>query len=396
MAILNKIRERIINEIDGVKNDAIKMADYIFDNPEVSEKEFNTQKFLVDKLEKNGFKVETGSGGLETAFRAEFDFKKSGPAVAFIAEYDALPEIGHACHHHIIASSAINTAVALSKLDGMLRGRIVVVGTPAEELNEAKKVMIENGALKGLDIALMFHGGCKNSTRLIVLAVEYLKFTFKGKASHAAAAPHEGINALDAVIMLFNSINALRQQLKDDVRIHGNIVDGGKVINLIPETSSAIFWIRSQSKKYLDKVVKKVKDCARGAALQTGADLEISKLQEGGVDLLENKALIEEFKKNFKSLGGDFDSRPCVLGSSDIGNLSYVIPVIHPMVKTSGDDCALHTVEFLKYGKSGKAHDGMILGMKAMALTAARAFLDDGFIKSVKSDFDLALKKSKD
>jgi amidohydrolase len=307
--------------------------------------------------------------------------------VAFIAEYDALPQMGHACHHHIIAAGLVNTAIALSRLKGELCGKIVVMGTPAEEGMGAKGIMSKNGAFKGLDVGLMFHGGSKNNTKLIVLAEDGLEFAYKGKAAHAAAAPYEGINALDAVILLFTSINALRQQLREDVRIHGNITKGGDAVNIIPETAAAQFYIRARQRKYLNEVVDKVKNCARGAALQTGAELTISVFEDPGNDLLKNTNLISEFERNFVSLGGKIDNEPFLLGSSDIGNLSYEMPVIHPMVKTAGEGLALHTEEFLKCGKTDIAHEGMMLGMKSIALTAARVMLEPGFLKAVKEEF---------
>jgi len=387
MEISGSIRKKILDEIDGIKNRSVEMADHMFDNPELSEKEFNTQKYLVDELAKNKFRVQTPAGSLQTAFRAEFDLGKPGPAIAFIAEYDALPKMGHACHHHIIASSSVNTAVALSRLQDNLCGKIIVVGTPAEEWMDAKGIMGKNGAFEGIDAALMFHGGSKNNTKLIVLAVDGLEFSYKGKAAHAAAAPYEGINALDAVILLFTSVNALRQQLKEDVRIHGNVIKGGDAVNIIPESASAKFYIRSQQRKYLNEVVEKVKNCARGAALQTGAELTVSVFEDPGNDLLKNRNLISEFEKNFRELGGIMDDEPFLLGSSDIGNLSYILPVLHPMVKTAKEGLALHTEEFLKCGKTETAYDGMVMGMKSVALTAARLMLDSDFFESVRSEF---------
>lgn len=392
MEISSELKNNIISEIDKLKPRAIEMADCIFDNPELGEKEFDAQKILTNELKDNGFSIELGTGSLQTAFKAEFKFSKPGPSVAFIAEYDALPNMGHACHHHLIASSSVNTAIALSRLKDRLCGRIVVVGTPAEEWMDAKGTMCRNGAFDGLDAALMFHGGSKNNTRLIVLAVDGLEFSYKGKAAHAAAAPHEGINALDAVIMLFTSVNALRQQLKEDVRIHGNVIKGGDAVNIIPETAVARFYVRSQQRKYLNEVVEKVKNCARGAALQTGAELIISVFEDPGNDLLKNTNLISEFEKNFESLGGKMDNEPFLLGSSDIGNLSYQLPVLHPMVKTAKDGLALHTVEFLNCGKTKVAHDGMILGMKAIALTGARVLLDKDFLNDIKKEFNESVK----
>jgi len=295
--------------------------------------------------------------------------------------------MGHACHHHIIASSSVNTAIALSRVGKGLCGKVIVMGTPAEELMDAKGMMIKNKAFDGIDVSLMFHGGYRNNTRLIVLACDGLEFTYKGKAAHAAAAPWEGINALDAVILLFSSINALRQQLKPDVSIHGNVIKGGDAVNIIPENASAKFYIRSEQRRYLNEVIEKVKNCARGAALQTGAELTISVFEDPGNDLLKNSNMIEEYEKNFKALGGELDTEPFLLGSSDIGNLSYFMPAIHPMVKTSEKDFALHTEEFVDSGKSETAHEVMIMGMKAIAMTAVRVFTDKEFLDEVKAEF---------
>ena len=388
MASIDDLKGKATSLVDEMRPRIVEMADHIFDNPELSSEEFKTVAYLTEELKSNGFSVETGVGGLDTAFRAEFDTKKKGPVLAFIAEYDALPEIGHACHHHIIASSSVNGAIALSKMSDDLCGKIVCVGTPAEEVLEEKLVMIRNGVFDGIDAGLMFHGGYMNNTNLIVLAVDGLEYAYKGKAAHAAAAPYEGINALDAVIMLFNSINALRQQLKEDVRIHGNVIKGGDAVNVIPETASARFYIRSQQRKYLNEVIEKVNNCAKGAALQTGTKLDISAfLEDPGNDLLKNSILVDDYEENFRSLGGKIEPDPFLLGSSDIGNLSYHIPIIHPMVKTAGDGCALHTDEFKKFGKSDIAHDGMIMGMKAVLMTGVKILMDAEFLENAQADF---------
>jgi amidohydrolase len=387
MADIEQLKKKINSIADDLKPKFVEIADYIFDNPELGQKEHGSKRYLVDYLKDNGFKAKEGVGGLETSFRAEYNTEKKGPAVAFIAEYDALPNMGHACHHHIIAASSVGAAVTMSRIGSELCGKIVCMGTPAEELFEAKDIMAINGAFEGIDAVLMFHGGCKNNTKLIALAIDGLEFAFKGKSAHAAAAPHEGINTLDAVIMLFNSINALRQQLKPDVRIHGNVTKGGDAVNIIPEAAAAQFNIRARQRKYLNEVVKKVKDSARGAALQTGTELEISEIEDPGSDLLMNDVLIGEFERNFESLGEKIDPEPFLLGSSDIGNLSYKIPALHPMVKTAPDGCALHTIQIVKYGKSDIAHHGMLVGLKALAMTGVRILMDSNFLDRIKEDF---------
>ncbi len=381
------LKEKAADEIDRLRERSIEMANYIFDNPELSNKEFKAKDYLVAELKKNGFQIQQGIAGLDTAFRAQFNFEKPGPTVAFIAEYDALPNIGHACHHHIIASASVNVAIAMSKLSSDLCGKIICIGTPAEECMDAKGIMRKKGAFDGIDVSLMLHGGSRNNTKLVVLAIDGLEFNYKGKAAHAAVTPYKGINALDAVILLFTSVNALRQQLKEDIKIHGNIIKGGDAVNIIPEFASARFYIRSQHRKDLNEVVEKVKNCARGAALQTGARLSISVFEEPGNGLLKNSFLIKEYEENFESTGEKLDREPFVLGSTDIGNLSCYIPVLHPMIKTAEEDCALHTVEFLNYGKTETAYHGMMTGMKSMAMTAVRILTDTEFLKNVKKDF---------
>ncbi|HUW72403.1 MAG TPA: M20 family metallopeptidase [Methanosarcinales archaeon] len=381
------LKEKAAYETDKFRERSIEMANYIFDNPELSAKEFKTKDYLIAELKKNDFQIQEGLGGFDTAFRAQFSFEKPGPTVAFIAEYDSLPNIGHACHHHIIASASVNVAIAMSKLGRDLCGKIICMGTPAEESMDAKGMMRKNGAFEGIDVVLMFHGGSRNNTKLIVLAVDGLEFNYKGRAAHAAASPDEGINALDAVILLFTSVNALRQQLREDVRIHGNVIKGGDAVNIIPESASARFQIRSKQRKYLNEVAEKVKNCARGAALQTGAELTISVFEDPGNDLLKNNFLIKEYEENFGSFGEKLDDEPFLLGSTDIGNLSYCIPVLHPMVKTAEGGCALHTVEFLNYGKTETAYHGMMVGMKSIAMTAVRILMDGQFLKNIKQDF---------
>ena len=381
------LKEKAAYETDKFRGRSIEMANYIFDNPELSAKEFKTKEYLIAELKDNDFQIQEGLGGFDTAFRAQFSFEKPGPTVAFIAEYDALPNIGHACHHHIIASASVNVAIAMSKLGRDLCGTIICMGTPAEECMDAKGMMRKNGAFDGIDVVLMFHGGSRNNTKLIVLAVDGLEFSYKGRAAHAAASPHEGINALDAVILLFTSVNALRQQLREDVRIHGNVIKGGDAVNTIPESASARFQMRSQQRKYLNEVVEKVKNCARGAALQTGAELTISVFEDPGNDLLKNNFLIKEYEENFGSFGEKLDDEPFLLGSTDIGNLSYYIPVIHPMIKTAERGFALHSVDFLNYGKTETAYNGMMVGMKSIAMTAVRILMDGQFLKNVKEDF---------
>ncbi|MBN1298543.1 MAG: M20 family metallopeptidase [Actinobacteria bacterium] len=386
-----KLKQKIVDEINSIEPLAREVAGYIFDNPEVSGYEFLSCKYLCSILKKSGFTVQAGAGGLETAFKAQYRFKKPGPSIGFIAEYDALPIVGHACHHHIIAAASTATAVALSSLNDELCGSVSVIGTPAEELMSTKKILIDRGVFDDIDIALMVHGGPRNRAKIYMMALYGVEFVFSGKAAHAAAAPQEGINALDSVILLFNSINALRQQLKDDIRIHGIINNGGDAINIIPEKASARFYIRAKTIKELDEVLHKVINCANGAALQTGATVKTDIFEGPCKDFLANEALLNEYTANFKALGGKIEDGPLLLGSSDAGNLSHFMPVLHPMIQTADKNSVLHSREFAEYGKTELAYNSMLLAMKSLALTASRALLDSNFLLSVKKEFKDAI-----
>lgn len=388
---MQKITGKVIASIEKLKEDTVKTADFIFNNPETGGEEHKAKEKLTHVLSDNGFIINDYIDELPTSFTAEYEFPKKGPTVAFIAEYDALPEIGHACHHHIIAASSAFTAVALSKLKTDLAGRIKVIGTQAEENSDAKRIMIDKGIFDDVDVAIMLHGGPKSTTNLELYSLIGMEFTFIGKSAHAAAAPYKGINALDAVILLFNSINALRQQLPEDVRIHGIITEGGTALNIIPERGVAKFYIRTKNYACLEEVAKKIENCARGASMQTGAKLDL-KVFEGPVKgLLKNPYLIETYESSFKALGGEIDESSFILGSSDIGNLSNRIPVLNPMIKTSGEECCLHTRDFLNAGNSDFAYDQMVLGMKAIGITCAKVLLYKDYLKKVNKAFNSSL-----
>lgn len=342
-------------------------------------------------LEKEGFEVDRAVAGHETAFLARKKSDKPGPSIAFLAEYDALPGLGHGCGHNIIGTTSVAAAIALSKVLDDIGGEAVVFGTPAEEggpNGSAKGSFVKHGLLEGVDAALMVHPS--NQTRLTSssLAVDPLDFEYIGKPAHAAASPEEGINALDAVIQLFNGINALRQQLKDDVRIHGIITHGGDAPNIIPEYAKARFFIRASTRTRLNEVTRKVKAVAEGAALATGAKLNVIAFQNEVDNLLLNKTYDQVFKEVIKDLGetvveGDRDG----IGSTDAGNISQVVPTIHPYIKIGADDLVGHTVPFREAASSAKGDEALITGAKGLALTAFQLITKPELIKSIKHEF---------
>ncbi|MCM3244283.1 MULTISPECIES: M20 family metallopeptidase [Cytobacillus] len=388
---LSELKEAIKKNVEGNKELYLSASHQIHATPEIGNEEFFASGLLSGILEKEGFEVERAVAGHETAFLARKKSDKPGPSIAFLAEYDALPGLGHGCGHNIIGTTSVAAAIALSKVIDETGGEAVVFGTPAEEggpNGSAKGSFVKHGLLEGIDAALMVHPS--NHTRLTSssLAVDPLDFEFIGKPAHAAASPEEGINALDAVIQLFNGINALRQQLKDDVRIHGIITHGGDAPNIIPEYAKARFFIRATTRASLNEVTRKVKAVAEGAALATGAKLNVIAFQNEVDNLLLNKTYDQVFKEVIEDLGetvveGDRDG----IGSTDAGNISQVVPTIHPYIKIGADDLVAHTVPFREAAASVKGDEALITGAKGLALTAFQLVTDQELLKSIKQEF---------
>lgn len=388
---LSELKEAIRKNVDDNKELYLSASHQIHANPEIGNEEFFASGLLSGILEKEGFEVERAVAGHETAFLARKKSAKPGPSIAFLAEYDALPGLGHGCGHNIIGTTSVAAAIALSKVIDETGGEAVVLGTPAEEggpNGSAKGSFVKHGLLDGIDAALMVHPS--NHTRLTSssLAVDPLDFEFIGKPAHAAASPEEGINALDAVIQLFNGINALRQQLKDDVRIHGIITHGGDAPNIIPEYAKARFFIRASTRTGLNEVTRKVKAVAEGAALATGAKLNVIAFQNEVDNLLLNKTYDQVFKEVIEDLGetvveGDRDG----IGSTDAGNISQVVPAIHPYIKIGADDLVAHTVPFREAAASAKGDEALLTGAKGLALTAFQLITEPELLKSIKQEF---------
>lgn len=388
---LTELKKAIIENIEAKRDLYIATSQAIHARPEIGNQEFFASAQHIKLLEDEGFEVEKAVAGHETSFVARKRSPKPGPAIAFLAEYDALPGLGHACGHNIIGTTSVAAAIALSKVIEETGGEAVVFGTPAEEggpNGSAKGSFVKHGLVEGIDAALMIHPSGETRLTSSSLAVDPLDFEFFGKPAHAAASPHEGINALDAVIQLFNGINALRQQLKDDVRIHGIITHGGDAPNIIPEYAKARFFIRAATRSGLNEVTRRVKAVAEGAALATGARLNIIAFQNEVDNLLLNKAYDAVFKEVIEELGetvavGD---RPG-LGSTDAGNISQVVPTIHPYIKIGPDDLVAHTVPFREAAASPKGDEALLTGAKGLALTALRLITDAHVLSSIKEEF---------
>lgn len=382
------MKSRISQEVDKLQEVLFNLSDSIGHNPELGMQEFQSAAKLTGLLKEHGFNVEMNICGYETAFKAVYDSGKSGATIAFLGEYDALPEIGHGCGHNMIGVMAVGAGISLSKLLSDIGGRVVVLGTPAEETMGAKVAMARDGILADVDAALIVHPHGKTHTSGVSLAMDALQFEFKGQTSHAAAAPEKGINALDAVIQTFNGINALRQHVTSDVRIHGIITKGGVAANIVPDHAVAQFYVRARKRNALDKVVEKVKNCARASALATGAELSISNYELSYDDMNTNHKLSETFNTNLQAIGEtNINPAPESYGSIDMGNISYVVPAIHPYIGIGNETLVGHTVEMAAATFTPAAHQALLRGAKAMALTGYDLITNTSLLAEIKKEF---------
>lgn len=383
------MKDRVVQYAESVKGELIELSEYILANPELGYEEFKACKAHVDLLRKHGFKVEEEYMGTKTAFRAVLDSGREGPAIGFMSEYDALPGVGHGCGHNLLGATNTGAGIVLGKLIKDLKGKVIVFGTPAEETSGAKVEMVEKGAFKDVDIVMEVHPGSFHYKSGNSLAMEAIQFKFKGRAAHAAAYPEKGINALDAAINTFVNINALRQHIQSDSRIHGVITEGGKAANIVPDLAIAQFYVRATSKTYLKELVEKVKNCARGAALAAGAELEISNYEASYDNLVTNETLSEVYCRKLMEMGVKEISEPRKsYGSLDVGNVSQVVPTIHPYFGICNEDIPAHTAEFAQATKTPLAYESMMQTIGALVLTASEIITDDDLLQRIRKEFN--------
>lgn len=378
-------KDWVIDEAESIRTGLISLSRAIHSRPELGMREFFASQLLSDFLESKGFQVTRGFCGIPTAFSARFKAAE-GPTVAFLAEYDALPELGHACGHNLIGTAAVGAAAVVSRMLGQLGGTAVVLGTPAEETNGAKVTMVEAGAFNGIDAAMMFHPGDSNAVEINSLAMEALEFTFWGKSVHAAACPQLGINALEALILFFNGVNSLRQYLRDEVCIHGIIVDGGISPNVIPERATARFYIRARQQEHLGLALEKIKTCASGAAAMIGARVEWRNFEFSYQNMISNPTLAGLFRENLKLLGVRNLAGPReALGSIDMGNVSQVVPSLHPYLALNGKFIP-HSREFALAAGSEVGEAAMMLAVKALACTAVDLYMQPVLVEKARAE----------
>jgi len=382
-----ELKAEISRRVEEQRQALIELSLNIHDNPELGFKEEKAAGWLTGYLAENGFQIEKGIGGLPTAFKAAYGRNK--PSIALLAEYDALPEIGHACGHNIIAASAAGAAVASKLVIDNVGGAVFVFGTPAEELFGGKVFMLQAGVFDGVDVAMMAHPGVRDTAMNEALACIGLDVQFFGKAAHAAAYPEQGINALESMILAFNAVNSLRQHIKDRARIHGIITHGGEAANVVPAYSAASFFVRAQDNIYLDELKQKVLKCFEGAALATGARLDYKWAEIVYAPMKNNLVLAQLFAQNLESLGRKVEPfEPYFdFGSTDMGNISQVIPAIHPSIAIVSPSVLLHSAEFVQAAASESGHRGLLDTAKALAMTVADLLGEADTMARVKDEF---------
>lgn len=369
-------------------DELVKLNYYIYKNPELGNQEIKARNAHTNLLEKNGFQIEKEFIGIKTAFKATYTSKKNGPNIAFLAEYDALPKIGHGCGHNILGTASTGAGLILKELIEELGGKVMVIGTPAEETDGAKVDMAKAGVFENIDIVMSAHPTGKFHVESgSSQAMEAIRFKYFGKTAHAAGSPHLGINALDGVITLFNSINAMRQQICETDRIHGIITNGGEAANIIPDFCSADFYIRSKSDKELKILSERVKKCAEGAALATGTKLEMENYEYSFKDLITNNKLSEVYTKNLKLLGIKEIKKGKEAGSTDMGDVSYCCPTIHPYFPISEDELIGHSIEFAQASITEKAYEGMKEAILSMVMTAVDIIKNADLLQEIKDEF---------
>ena len=384
-------RDRILEYAEKQYPVYREIALQIHAKPETSNHEYFACGVLSEQLKKEGFEVKVDVAGHPTGFTGVYKSGKPGPVLAFLAEYDALIGLGHGCGHNLFGATSLLAAASLKQLIDDIGGEIRVYGTPGEEGGEngsAKGSFVREGYFKDVDAALCVHPGSDHHELTHAeIACAPIRIEFRGKAAHASSSPQDGINALDALVLVFNAIGLMRQQLPADVRVHGIVTKGGDAPNIIPDLTEGKFYVRAATVKRMMKVYHQLEDIVKGAALQTGCTGLLEPAQRNLIDnVVPTPSFDEVYRKNLVSLGETFEDKVFPLGSSDVGNVSQVIPVIQPMIRISETPVAGHSIEKREACRSETGLRSIALGAKALALTAMELILDPELLDRIRKD----------
>jgi amidohydrolase len=394
---LAALKKDVASAIDAMRDELLALSHAIHAEPELALEEFKAAERLTGAVERHGIAAQREAFGLKTAYASEFG--ERGPTIAILSEYDALPGIGHACGHNIIATAGLGAALALSKLNGRLPGRVRYLGTPAEERYGGKEMMAVEGAFERADAAMMIHPSNLNLITMPCIAICDVTAVFHGRAAHASAVPYRGLNALDAVVTAYQAIAQLRQHIKNTERIHGIITEGGLAPNIVPERAACRFYVRAVDAHELLALKARVQACFEAGALATGCRVETRWGESDYLDLKTNWPMAEAFQKNGEALGIEFfpvkDLPSGYAGSTDMGNVSHRVPSIHPCLGVAPLNVIIHNAEFARHAVSEKGDQAVIDGAKAMAMTALDLMADASLLARTKADYAATAELSK-
>jgi len=385
---MDKIKDQIGPVIESLADDLFAVSDFLLANPETAFQEFKARDYLSNILEKKGFEVEKEVGGVETSFLARpLGCSQTRPTVAMLAEYDALPKIGHGCGHNLIAAAGLGAAIALRRILGDNAGGLVLVGTPAEEGGGGKALLADAGVFEEMDAAMMFHPSAINVPGQGMLGRIKFKVEFFGRTAHASFAPEQGINALDALNLAYSNISAFRQHMRSDGRIHGVITHGGDSPSIIPDYSAGLFYVRGASRRYRDELLEKVRKCCEGAALATGCTFKLDVFHPVLDPMKRNPALENVLIGNMEELGIKIDDDDGRQGSSDMGNLSQCLPSIHPWLAIAEPEIAIHSTGFRDATVSSRGKRTLLDAAKLLAMTGWDFLHSPELQARVKNDY---------
>jgi amidohydrolase len=385
---INEAKRKAVEVIDGCSDLLLEISHSIHSHPEENYAEHHAHDLLTAALESNGLDVQRGAYGLPTAFEASTG--TSGPEIAVFCEYDALPGIGHACGHNIIAAAGLGATLGAAAVANELNGRLRVFGSPAEEGGGGKVFMLERGALEGIDAAMMVHPADADLRWMNTIAVQQLLITWHGEAAHAAAQPWNGRNALDAAVLGYMNVAALRQHIRPDERIHGVFTNGGDKPNIVPASAGMHWFVRAGNVASLERLKKRVLAALVAGGDATGCSAEFSWLEPSYAELVRNAPFEELYATNSAAIGRvvtEPDGEINVVGSTDMGNVSHVVPSIHPMIAVAPRGVGIHTEKFTDFAASPTGDAGVLDGAKAMAMTIIDLWSSPELLQSVTNAF---------
>jgi len=379
--------KNIADILETKKASILELEKFLYNNPEIEMEEFKAKEKFITLLRRENFTIESDIAGLPTAFVAHKS-SGAGPSIGIMAEYDALPGMGHACGHNLIGAMGFGTAVVLAEMLGELKGSVYLFGSPAEETGRGKPGLLREGWLKKADVAMMVHPMKFSALTSNMVNLEGYDITFHGRASHAAGSPENGVNALDAAVIFYNSVGLLRQQTLDGSRVHMIITNGGAAVNIIPDTAALRVEIRHENLKYFRGLVDKVLGIARASAQAAGCTVYIEMFEPPIACMKNNRVMIDLFKKHLHEAGiTEYVEEFSTGGCTDMGNVSQEVPSIHPFMKMVRPDSDEHTLEFLKDVDEPYAIEQMYKIIECMAGVGADILKEPRRLQEIKDDF---------